>query len=489
MNSRNMLRGKAALIRNIKSRGTSERLPCAYSHRQCTQTRLENYDYCLKHILEDKNSPFKQCSFTAPKTNRRCTNAAPKSDRKEGFCLEHAKRIVLSRQRAGRKQRAKETAETLLEELAMSSAAALDASNDTKRLRRPVDSIASKALEYGSSSDSDTEVPSVDQAWRRDNDSDAESIDSEQEDPLKHAGVYSQEEAALLLRDKLIRLQSLYIDQFKRLQHVLKEKRRKFLHTYKQEREMLGPIQAYKQDPAQRKKYERLRAMRRYHKFFGKEALLHQKCNLRRIAVAEGVNHRPPVFSRCTVNTPDGRCNKKVVPLSKFCMGHILLDPHQVLFEACRFRNGQCGEPVFSVDDVPLCRHHFAAAAAPAPVSCAMQTEDPLKVEVDIKIEVDDIPVQPEPTTAPRNTATPHTSRDNTVTGLQVGSSDDRCVPEADSISVLDVVDDDRLNSSGEGALDIGDLNVSMDDDDLIRFVEGEHIDAINNVLDNNLLD
>ena len=52
--------------------------------------------------------------------------------------------------------------------------------------------------------------------------------------------MYSQEEAALLLRDKLIRLQSLYIEQFKRLQHVLKEKRRKFLHTYKQEREMLG---------------------------------------------------------------------------------------------------------------------------------------------------------------------------------------------------------------------------------------------------------
>ena len=57
---------------------------------------------------------------------------------------------------------------------------------------------------------------------------------------FRHAGVYSQEEAALLLRDKLIRLQSLYIEQFKRLQHVLREKRRKFLQTYKQEREMLG---------------------------------------------------------------------------------------------------------------------------------------------------------------------------------------------------------------------------------------------------------
>lgn len=45
---------------------------------------------------------------------------------------------------------------------------------------------------------------------------------------------------ALIMRDKLIRLQSLYIDQFKRLQHIMREKRRKYLHTYKQERDTLG---------------------------------------------------------------------------------------------------------------------------------------------------------------------------------------------------------------------------------------------------------
>ena len=56
----------------------------------------------------------------------------------------------------------------------------------------------------------------------------------------RHAGVYTAEEVALIMRDKLIRLQSLYIDQFKRLQHVMKEKRRKYLHTVDTEREMLG---------------------------------------------------------------------------------------------------------------------------------------------------------------------------------------------------------------------------------------------------------
>ena len=31
-----------------------------------------------------------------------------------------------------------------------------------------------------------------------------------------------------------------------------------------------GPVHAYKQDASQRKKYDRLKAMKRYHKFFGK---------------------------------------------------------------------------------------------------------------------------------------------------------------------------------------------------------------------------
>ena len=56
----------------------------------------------------------------------------------------------------------------------------------------------------------------------------------------RHAGVYTAEEVALITREKLIRLQSLYIDQFKRLQHLLKEKKRRYLHSRKVEHETLG---------------------------------------------------------------------------------------------------------------------------------------------------------------------------------------------------------------------------------------------------------
>ena len=49
--------------------------------------------------------------------------------------------------------------------------------------------------------------------------------------------MWTAEEAARICRDKMVRLRSLYVAQFKRLQHVLKEKRRKYLHALQAEQE------------------------------------------------------------------------------------------------------------------------------------------------------------------------------------------------------------------------------------------------------------
>ncbi|KAJ1090379.1 hypothetical protein NDU88_003512 [Pleurodeles waltl] len=71
-------------------------------------------------------------------------------------------------------------------------------------------SEASRIFDEDSWSDGEQELVSVDQTWRGDPDSEADSIDSDQEDPLKHAGVYTAEEVALIMREKLICLQYLY---------------------------------------------------------------------------------------------------------------------------------------------------------------------------------------------------------------------------------------------------------------------------------------
>lgn len=57
---------------------------CAFTQRPCPQPRLEGLEFCIKHILEDKNAPYKQCSYVSAKNGKRCPNASPKVERKDG---------------------------------------------------------------------------------------------------------------------------------------------------------------------------------------------------------------------------------------------------------------------------------------------------------------------------------------------------------------------------------------------------------------------
>jgi len=75
---------RTPFLNSGKSKQPVEGLFCMYSHRVCMQNQLEGFEFCLKHILEDKNAPFKQCCYTSTKNGKKCNNAAPKSDRKDG---------------------------------------------------------------------------------------------------------------------------------------------------------------------------------------------------------------------------------------------------------------------------------------------------------------------------------------------------------------------------------------------------------------------
>ncbi|NXP77103.1 KANL2 protein, partial [Ramphastos sulfuratus] len=214
-----------------------EPLSCAFSQRQCSQPRLEGQEFCIRHILEDRTAPFKQCSYVSAKNGRRCPNAAPKPEKKDGtsFCAEHAWRHSLALQAQMKKSHPGPMSEALLCQLSSYARGELGAQG-TESSR----SEASRILDEDSWSDGEQDPITVEQTWRGDPDSEADSIDSDQEDPLKHAGVYTAEEVALIMREKLIRLQSLYIDQFKRLQHLLQERKRRFLHSRRAEHQAMG---------------------------------------------------------------------------------------------------------------------------------------------------------------------------------------------------------------------------------------------------------
>lgn len=60
---------------------------CNYAPRVCMKTRVAGYDFCIRHILEDKNSPYKQCTYVSGKTNHRCTAAVPRIEKRDGLAV------------------------------------------------------------------------------------------------------------------------------------------------------------------------------------------------------------------------------------------------------------------------------------------------------------------------------------------------------------------------------------------------------------------
>ncbi|XP_042748766.1 KAT8 regulatory NSL complex subunit 2 [Lagopus leucura] len=300
---------------------------CSFSQRQCSQPRLEGHDFCLKHILEDRSAPFKQCSYISAKNGKRCPNAAPKPEKKDGvsFCAEHARRNALALQAQLKKSNPGPASETLLCQL--SSYARTELGSQSTESGR---SEASRILDEDSWSDGEQDPITVDQTWRGDPDSEADSIDSDQEDPLKHAGVYTAEEVALIMREKLIRLQSLYIDQFKRLQHLLKEKKRRFLHSRKAEHEAVGSSLLTGPEglmAKERENLKRLKCLRRYRQRYGVEALLHRQLKERRVMATDGAAqqaHTTRSSQRCLAFVDDVRCSHPSLPMARHCLTRIL---------------------------------------------------------------------------------------------------------------------------------------------------------------------
>lgn len=50
---------------------------CSFSQKICKQHRLNGYAFCIRHILEDKDAPFKQCQYTMKSTGEKCFNPVP----------------------------------------------------------------------------------------------------------------------------------------------------------------------------------------------------------------------------------------------------------------------------------------------------------------------------------------------------------------------------------------------------------------------------
>uniref|UniRef100_A0AAY4AZN6 KANL2-like probable zinc-finger domain-containing protein n=1 Tax=Denticeps clupeoides TaxID=299321 RepID=A0AAY4AZN6_9TELE len=61
---------------------------CSYSPKLCKQRRLNGYAFCIRHVLEDRSAPFRQCEYVAKYNSQRCTNPIPKAEERR-YCNSH----------------------------------------------------------------------------------------------------------------------------------------------------------------------------------------------------------------------------------------------------------------------------------------------------------------------------------------------------------------------------------------------------------------
>ncbi|XP_058837041.1 KAT8 regulatory NSL complex subunit 2 isoform X2 [Topomyia yanbarensis] len=370
---------------------------CSNLTYECTLPRLEQYNYCKRHILQDPRAPYKQCAYFFASNGKRCHEPAPKYDNKKdygtNYCFEHSRLTQLTKTKSTiGKHTPIETTETLLHSLAhhvkvdkskqqQSANCSLkisvhedDEDGDVDVVTPSVDPYADidvaaindsarVVLDYASDSSSDEEATTIGNTWRgyeMDN-SDNESVDSQNEDLLKHAGIYTAEEATLITKEKLIRLQALYIDQFHRLQHVLKEKRRRYLHELRREQEQCCSIHVQVKDtPKERIMYEKLKALNHYHNKHGMEAILHRKYLEKRAKATEGLQQKVPTYPKCAFTEGGVKCGERTLPCCKFCRKHILEDKKQVLFKFCGVEKSGvvCQEPLANLFENSTCYLH-----------------------------------------------------------------------------------------------------------------------------------
>ncbi|XP_017846870.1 KAT8 regulatory NSL complex subunit 2 isoform X2 [Drosophila busckii] len=402
---------------------------CSNPTYECSLMRIDGYEYCIRHILRDPRANYRQCTHVYP-NGRKCINAVPKLDTKKEqilttLCFEHNRQTQLQKTHlsVGRLRSRVETNETLLSSLThhvniedikqelpkqehdddeidvVSPHVTPFVNQDhTNPIEHVVASVRKRRrnLDYASDSSSNADEPPCLKNTARDLEffeSDYESVDSEEDDPLKHAGVYTRAEAVRLSEQKLIKLQGLYRDQLVHLQHVFKQRRRSYMHDIRRERETYCSIHdQLKETPHERKLYEQLKALNGYHRRQGMEAVLYKKMKEKRtrdIVLPTKSSSQP----KCVFTEGGVKCGERTLPCCKHCRKHILEDKRQVLYRACGVeRSGVvCQEPVANILEDSTCVLHLGVAPAKRQYiqkKCESETEDEESATITVKKEI-----------------------------------------------------------------------------------------------------
>jgi KAT8 regulatory NSL complex subunit 2 len=218
--SKQMLEEEKALRDQLHIEIENKTKACSNKAYECSLQRIDGYEYCIRHILQDPKAPYKQCTFTYSSNGKRCTQATPRSDQKKDYgasqhCFEHSRCSQLEKTKTSvGKFKSIDTVETLLNSLshhvkvekarpgkasqqqqphdeddeAASGSGGTSAVDPFLDLNsKTLNNAGRNILDFASDTSSDEEIPTLNNTWRQydmDN-SDNESVDSQNEDLLK----------------------------------------------------------------------------------------------------------------------------------------------------------------------------------------------------------------------------------------------------------------------------------------------------------------
>lgn len=94
---------------------------CSNIAYECSLPRIDGYEYCIRHILQDPTAPYLMCTFLLT-NGKRCLQPAPKYDPKKdvltSYCFEHSRQAQLTKTRTSiGKFKPIDTNDTILNEL------------------------------------------------------------------------------------------------------------------------------------------------------------------------------------------------------------------------------------------------------------------------------------------------------------------------------------------------------------------------------------
>lgn len=210
--------------------------------------------------------------------------------------------------------------------------------------------------------------------WKGENESDVEVMENYDENPLSDAGAWTEDEALVLYRHKLIKLRELYYGQMVHLKHTVRERRRQFLMEWYGE----GGETKLASSPSHSRSPDAM-AYRQYRKRTPEEAVLARRRKARKIAASmELISHKEGRDSHkehyhylLKLQTQLGYvgytpcstsgCEGKSLPLTDRCSLHVCDDHNQLLYTRCSYvyPSGQsCSKPIPRYLNLPLCGGH-----------------------------------------------------------------------------------------------------------------------------------